>query len=209
MNQDHRIDSVLKVLTRAEAPDGLEQRILRRLEAQPVKLPQGRRWLIAACALGACASVALVVGTRLPGTPPVTPGPVVENVEKLVTAPNEASMAPRKPVSPRSPRHGSLALSEVSYPAPPAPLTEQERLLVRLAQARERQATQEIEIASASSKPKDAEVPLTHEEKLLVAVSHVRQDAVIDALDPVRRAEADARQKREFNAYVRQKDGGS
>jgi hypothetical protein len=98
---------------------------------------------------------------------------------------------------------------EASYPAPPAPLTEQERLLVKLAQVRQRQATQAIEIAAVNQRTKDAEAALTHEEQLLVAVSRVRQDAVIDALDPVRRAAADAREKQEFNAYVRQKDGGS
>jgi hypothetical protein len=106
----------------------------------------------------------------------------------------------------RVPVRDARRREEVSFPAPAAPLTEQERLLVRLVHARE---AEQFEAVAAIREPKEADVALTHEEKLLVAVSRVRQDVVMDALDPVRRAEADAREKREFDAYVQQKDGGS
>lgn len=207
---DERIDQALKTLSSAEAPECLEQRVLRRLETQRVEAPQGRRWLIPACALGACAVVALVVGIRFHRASPVPLVPAAANaLPSQDLARSGALIASRRSIPLRRPHLVMKPTVEASYPAPPAPLTEQERLLVKLAQVRQRQATQAIEIAAVNLRTKDAEAALTHEEQLLVAVSRVRQDAVIDALDPVRRAAADAREKQEFNAYVRQKDGGS
>jgi hypothetical protein len=197
MIEDKRIESTLKALTHAETPEGMEHRILLRLEAHQRKPAPIRRWLIPSAALGACAVVALLVATRHRAMPPAAIAPIV--MAKSVAPLAPPTSAPQTIAHRERPAHKGIIA--VSYPAPLAPLTEQEKLLVRLIQSRER--TEAKQVATR------ADVPLTHEEKLLVAVSRIRQDAVLEALDPVRRAEADTRTKREFNAFVQEKDGGS
>jgi hypothetical protein len=205
MKQDERIDGVLKALTTVEAPEGLEERVLRRLaERRPVV--RAGRWFVPAFVLGAVAVMVLVVEVRH-RVQPVVVVPVVKGVAVMDAVPGgETHVSEARHGAPGVVGVRAVKPREVSFPAPEAPLTEQERLMVKLAQARAQEATRAVVVAEA----RDANaVRLTHEETLLVAVSRVRQDAVIEALDPVRRAEADARAKREFNKFVHEKDGGS
>jgi hypothetical protein len=209
-NTDERIDRALGLLGKAEAPAGMEDRLLRRI-AERTSTRTPARWQPRRLAFAAGVSIAaLAVAVALlhhRGAPAVGL-PIVAQTQP---APQPASVPARphpQPAARRvlSAKPAPASVAELtSFPAPPAPLTDQEKMLVRLAKAQERA----METAPQLAKAKQADVPLTHEEALLVAVSRVRQDAVIEALDPVRRAETDAREKREFNAYVQQKDGGS
>jgi len=207
MTEDERVERVLKALTQVEVPEGMEERVLRRLQGHRVKVATGRRWLVLACAAGACAVVALAVGMRHRVASPAVVAPMVGKVALPNPIEHHAAQASVPGASHTRIAKPSRAVAmEASFPASAAPLTEQEKLLVRLVRARESEQSRAV---AALREPKETDVPLTHEEVLLVAVSRVRQDAVLEALDPVRRAETNEREKREFNAYVQQKDGGS
>jgi hypothetical protein len=206
---DQQVNRAFRALGQVEPPRGMEERLVRRLAKQSVTRTPAR-WqprLALAAAIGTAAlavSVAVLMHRETPrvGMPIASQTQPASPLRYVTPAtrpkPVAHTVVPRKPVP-------SRIAEEPSFPVPPAPLTDQEKMLVRLAQAQQKA----METAPQLARAEQPDVPLTHEETLLVAVSRVRQDAVIEALDPVRRAEADAREKQEFNAYLRKKDGGS
>jgi hypothetical protein len=177
-NAEEAIEKVLAGLRDADAPDGLERRILEGLEERAsVQSRSGWRrlrpiWLVtpvrpvAIMSLACCVAIAGVVAVvlvvpaiRRSGHVPARSKNDVAPVESVRIAPSVAAGSDAGPSSrgrdvqrmgatntPRTRLAGTtgsgnpVALSEmrnVSYPAPPMPLTEQERLLLRLVHKRE------------------------------------------------------------------------
>ena len=153
MNPDHNIDRVLDALRNAAPPAGMEGRILNTLEIEArkptVSVRSSRKvWMTtAACCCAALVVVVLVgafsmqrhrasVVSTLPIPPALPSHPSVANVPKMV----EAAPPPRPhPVTVQrsaQPRRIEVTHSEdalISHPAPPIPLTEQERILLHYA----------------------------------------------------------------------------
>jgi hypothetical protein len=171
-NSEEAIDKVLAGLRDAEAPAGMERRILDGLEERAAAGSRSgwRRllpvWLVAPAS--PVATGALVGGVALAGLFAVAlaipairrlghaPVPSKRNSAAAGTPALAASQVAAKSAQPASPRSGarslgkmkeettaggavldsdSVALEEMhaaSYPAPPMPLTEQERLLLRI-----------------------------------------------------------------------------
>lgn len=207
---EEHVERTLRMLGGAEAPDGMEERVLRRLAAHRPAVRRTGWWTRPFAVAGGVIAVAVVVGVALlyRGAPKIE-APIPSRGQVATASSPQRAVREETPKRVRVvtvARHTERprAATVLDRPAPVAPLTEQEKLLVRMAKVMSAPPRM-----PAAQTAKEADVALTHEEVLLVAVSRVRQDAVIEALDPVRRAAADARAKREFNAYVQQKDGGS
>jgi hypothetical protein len=135
---DEAIDKVFAGLRDVEAAEGMERRIMaavRQRAAAPRTLPL--RWFaVGGFALAAAAVIALLAGPR----PASVPAPVQANVQPQTQSP-PPEPAPARPRR-RTPAVRANAEAPVpatnvlaaSFPAPPMPLTEQERLLVQVAQ---------------------------------------------------------------------------
>lgn len=159
MKLDHNhVDLVLNALRDAMPPAGMERRILNTLEAKAHKPAQASRshinngWIAAAVCCSALAAVAVIGAfimrhhgasaisiTRTPS--PQSSNPLQPSVTRAVDT--TVDMPTRRPLSaaPRrlaaQPRLIQIAQSEatgkISHPAPPIPLTDQERILLSFA----------------------------------------------------------------------------
>lgn len=153
MNPDHNIDRVLDALRNATPPAGMERRILNTLEIEarrPALSMRSRRkvWMTTAACCGAAVVVAVLIGAftlrrhnaPIVSTMPMPPAEPSDTSQSAVApAPKMTEAAPtlhsRSAAVHRSvePRRIEVAPSEetlVSHPAPPIPLTEQERILL-------------------------------------------------------------------------------
>ena len=136
---DLEIDRILAALRSADPSPGMQRRILHTLETHPAT-PPPRRWLIPV--LTGAAAAGLLTFALLPPHPrPASTSTVAtQNVPPTAVITTHASAThPAQTVSLR-PRPTSVPVvteqpaSEPNHPAAPMPLTDQERLLVRLAQ---------------------------------------------------------------------------
>lgn len=159
---DQAIDKVLAGLGKAEAPVGMERRILETMQSRASAGARwGWRWMpgrfpvgAAACAAALAGVVALVLAVpairHRPASPtrsakavpstPAAPLPAMENAE--LQRPASATRSPRR-AKPRklevADPEEALAVREMnapSRPAPPLPLTAQEKALVRFVRTR-------------------------------------------------------------------------
>ncbi|WP_213805302.1 hypothetical protein [Granulicella sp. dw_53] len=154
--QDARIEAALNVLREAQAPEGLEARILaavrtREAERSSSRLVAAPGWLWSGAAVATLAIVALLVAVeahrfhyettqskrRVDAVRPLAP--VVAKEVKVEQSPSRPSIrVEKKPTVLRVAKvrsEDSLAMQEMLAPsslAPPMPLTEQERLLRRV-----------------------------------------------------------------------------
>ncbi len=139
------VQRVLQSLRDAAPPDGMESRILStvRHRASAMPAPSRSRWRTASLSGGVVlAGVACALFFTAYRKPPQAAFPrsqavSIESVNQPVTPPLVVTRQPPKPPS-RKERFGTASppqetLTMVSYPAPPMPLTEQEKLLLRLA----------------------------------------------------------------------------
>jgi len=144
-NADQTIERVLAALRHAEPSATMERRILEAMAAREaeVSLPFWPRWRSMATSLAAALAIAgmvivVVAGQQHRRAPADTRSHSTAPVVRKTTQPEIVlqQVAPRHPV--RSLRHAGKVSAEpqtqvASFPAPPLPLTEQERLLLRLA----------------------------------------------------------------------------
>lgn len=153
MNPDHNIDRVLNALRDATPPANMERRILNLLEAEahgsarPTRSRLQNLWITAAVCCSALA-VAALIGTftmrhhNAPAIARTTPAETSYASRSSIanttaTAPTQHPHSITTPRSTTQPRPIQVAQSEVvdqiSHPAPPIPLAEQERILLRFA----------------------------------------------------------------------------
>jgi hypothetical protein len=149
---DQAIERLMAGLRDAEPSPGMERRILKALEAHEVRSSAPLRRLlplpmlrpaVAAPLLCAGAFAALIIAIRV--NQPLhraadPPSPSTQTLSapmtKQDTIAKKAPIEPHRiaPVSARDPRgRGVPKTRAASYPAPPLPLTEQEKLLLRVA----------------------------------------------------------------------------
>jgi hypothetical protein len=138
---DETIERLMAGLRDAEPSPGMKRRILEAMEA-PHATPSpwlSRRSMAASLACAATLAASLIVVTRIsqPSHPPTNAAEVRQRTQPVAVAHKDPigprRSAPRVPA--RRPRD-LPAVSDVqaaSYPAPPLPLTEQERMLLRVA----------------------------------------------------------------------------
>jgi hypothetical protein len=158
---DQSIEIVLRGLREAAPGPGMEARIavaLRNAEAGGAPRRVGFGWLPLA---GAVAVVVLlgvvrvvhmvrvteeIVGTSVPPVHRLIPPVVTREAPRQVAGAAKPAGAVTSAVAvTRLPVHAAEArVLEASFPAPPLPLTEQERLLMRLAHANDRQQLAEL-----------------------------------------------------------------
>jgi hypothetical protein len=156
MNPDHNaVDRVLDALRNTAPPTGMDRRILNTLEIEarkPVQSIRSKRnaWMTAAACCAALV-VAFLIGAftlQRHNAPAVSIMPMssaqasstsrstVATVPKMVETAPTLHQHPATVQRSTQPRHIEVAQSEdtqVSHPAPPIPLTEQEQLLLRCA----------------------------------------------------------------------------
>ena len=156
-DDDESINRVLAGLGKARIEDGFAQRITHGVERR-VSSASARRpmWIWAlgfATAVAAASVIFVMAGSRQPGTHPgpsqalvtksakaafVTPAPQEEHgVLPKQGKPVHPQALPLSAAGPRSATQLDPA-EEASFPAPPEPLTEQERLLRRIAHTGDR-----------------------------------------------------------------------
>lgn len=155
-SMDVQLVRALASYTPADAPAGLEQRLSARLAAAVVPRPRfalwALRWGWGACALVAISLAAVVIHqhrhirneAKVQSTPALRPkpaeaAPIVQAVAVHLVHPARRAGALR-PAHAAAPDTAYVAsLSEMrapSRPAPPAPLTAEERLLLRVVERR-------------------------------------------------------------------------
>ena len=152
MNPEERIARVLTALRNVEAAPGLERRILQAAEQRAALLPaprpsQRRRWTFAAAAFAAVCLIVIAVHQGRQQSTPVTTSRPTQQASLTAAAPVEATPdrtlpPPRRARQVSPAKTGSIATTRrsrpsdvthaVSFPAPPLPLTDQEKLLLRL-----------------------------------------------------------------------------
>lgn len=156
MNPDHNIDRVLDALRDAAAPAGMESRILNTLEAEARRpalsvRPRRKVWMTTAACCAAALVVTALIGAftlrrhsapavstvRIPSAQPSNPSrSTVETVPEMTEpapTPRPRSAAVQRSAQPRRIEVAQSEETLVSHPAPPIPLTEQERILLRYA----------------------------------------------------------------------------
>jgi len=145
-NSQDAMDRVLTGLRDVSAPEGMEQRLRAAMESRAAAKAgwQWRSWSI-----GLAAAVVLVAAVVVSLRPHKVPTQAVEAVERPLALPTFAAALPTQKRNTEILRvaqndlgrgvHGDIAPPSVQamdtggIPAPPMPLTEQERLLLRLA----------------------------------------------------------------------------
>jgi hypothetical protein len=154
---EETVERLLMGLRDVEPPAGIERRILLALEGMEAReasasaslwrRPISASWLRPVLTIPlACAAILIVAVAnhqhRLPSSVVRSPSPVSEVRQTTVT--QKPTVAPRRMGAQvamrRSHNHAVPAVEETqeaSFPAPPLPLTEQERLLLRLAHRRD------------------------------------------------------------------------
>ena len=152
-NHEQGIDRTLKALSSAHPPEGMHDRILARLAQAEQETATARPrniftmpWLAGGFALAGALALCIALATRTahhPPTPPTTAA--VEPQERPVSpgiplAPIDAARRALPPsVSVASTKRPAPSVQPVaepelaSFPAPEAPLTEQEKLLLHIA----------------------------------------------------------------------------
>jgi len=155
---DQTIERLMEGLRDAEPPAGMQRRILEAMRVREAASsdPLRRRlitpWLLRpsvatslACAAALAASLIVALKVHQPSHPPAdaTSGSMRAAAGQSTRPETMAQKGPIEPrraaarVLPRRPRGGNVSAADdtqaAGYPAPPLPLTEQERLLLRLA----------------------------------------------------------------------------
>lgn len=147
-NADPTIERLLAALRDAEPSAGIEGRILQAMEAREAQAStpfwHGLRpvatSLASALVMIGLLIVAIHQHRRLPSeTTSHRSPPAVQRTTQPQVVAQQASIAPRRPGSHRHPLSAVPETQVASFPAPPLPLTEQERLLLRLAHRRDPQ----------------------------------------------------------------------
>lgn len=134
---DSDIDQTLAGLRNAAPPADLESRILARLQATPIPRPRSPRTALWLLAIPAFAALLLVI--RLAHHHPSALLVLSYTAPHLSTPTLQPAPSPAPPRPPAKTRHtlatarATPAALTVSFPAPEAPLTNQELLLLRLA----------------------------------------------------------------------------
>jgi hypothetical protein len=149
------IERLLAGLRDAEPQPGIEHRILEAMQARetvasvsfwnrlrPQTLPAFAIWLASALAItGAFVAIALHQRWRVPADSSHPPTVAVRQESPAEAITHKASVPARRPASRVRSKHSRTVppgpdLRAAGFPAPPLPLTEQEKLLLRLARRR-------------------------------------------------------------------------
>ena len=136
---EESIERLLKGLRGAEPPVGMQRRILEAMEAhEDVRSRAAWGWRTAVALPVAC--LLLLGGWWIVTVTVRHPAPE-QNNQRVIAATRPAPKPQEVPASQRRVHSGKRPLrgrvETASYPAPPLPLTEQERLLLRLAHRRD------------------------------------------------------------------------
>ena len=151
MNSDKAIERVLAGLRDAEAPIGMERRILGAVQDRAsVKLARAPVWawgVALACTMAGCVAISMIyrtehasVESKMHSIPVDSSSTVASEVAAKSAPPPRSRPSVLSKTNARRAKVvrdvDSVAMREIqtaSFPAPPMPLTEQERLLLRLA----------------------------------------------------------------------------
>jgi hypothetical protein len=140
-DDDKRIERLMAGLRDAEPSPGMKRRILEAMEAHHARPSP---WLSCppvaaslACVAALAASLIVVSRISQPSHPPTNAADVRQRTQPVAVA-HKDPIGPRRTVSrvpARRPRDLSAVndVQSASYPAPPLPLTEQEKMLLRVA----------------------------------------------------------------------------
>jgi len=140
-DREETLDRLLTSLGSVKVDADFEQRILRRVEAHqaPTQAQRSPRlpWtfgLASAIAAALIGAAILLHSGRRSGPPPMTArveSRVPQTASQAIRVPGRTRIVARQKAAQLPPDRGATML--VSFPAPEAPLTEQERLLLRIA----------------------------------------------------------------------------
>ena len=142
---DRTIERLLAALRDAEPSTGIEHRLLQAMEAREAEAfaPLWRRptalatSLVTALAITAVLIIAMALHQhRTAPADTRSHAPAVQRTTQPEAVAQQAPITPRRPAQRRHPVSAVPETQAASFPAPPLPLTEQEKLLLRLAHRR-------------------------------------------------------------------------
>jgi hypothetical protein len=214
-NSDEMIERVLAGLRDADAPDGMERRILDELEERAAaRSRQGWRWMrpmwlvaptrpVAARAVACGVAVAgLLVVLAVPAVRRLGHAPLSKLQSKASTSPTNTSPTERVAVAlnaaavnnvgASAPGHGVRSIETAN--AQKASLV---RALVRGNGSNDSAAANDMQAASFPAPP----MPLTEQERLLLRIAHRGDPVELALLSPRLRAVEDAEEKAEFQRF--------
>jgi hypothetical protein len=135
---DRTIEKLLAGLRDAEPPSGMHHRILDAMVARPATVYGSRRLLHSAIAMSLACGLAIAIWVQHPRHLPASRTNYTTHVEAPRTKPPQtvADRTPRRTTSrsllkPTKASEVSYAKESPGFPAPPLPLTEQEKQLLR------------------------------------------------------------------------------
>jgi hypothetical protein len=133
---DRTIEKLLAALRDAEPSTGIELRILQAMEAREAEVPAPFWPRLRPVATSLAAALAIMV-LLIIALHQHRGAPAVQQTTRKETVAQRAPIAPRRPAQRGSRRVSAVPETQAAgFPAPPLPLTEQERLLQRLAHRR-------------------------------------------------------------------------
>jgi hypothetical protein len=147
---DRTIEKLMAGLRDAEPPPGMHHRILDAMSAGPATAYNARRRLYPAIAMSLACALALTIWVQHHRRIPANPTSYTAHVGALQSKPPQTvADTPRAPrrfktrvlLKPTQTSEVSYAEKRPGFPAPPLPLTEQERLLQRVAHRKDAQDT--------------------------------------------------------------------
>ncbi len=140
---DGTIERLLNGLRDAEPPGGMERRILEALDGMETREMAASTWpwrpaiaFLVACAVILIAAISVHQHRHAPADLSHSTSAEARHTTRPELVTQKAPTAPRRTtarVEAKRPRDVPAAIEAASFPAPPLPLTEQERLLLRLA----------------------------------------------------------------------------
>lgn len=194
---EEAMDKVLAGLREAEAPAGMEQRILDALERRPLAQPAARWWTMTP--VWGLAAACLVCGVVLGAVAVTWMTPKIHDV-------HESRAVPALPKSPSVPAVGAALVdaetleksARVSQDEPNVRVVKgaSPRKAV-VADAEDSEAVEEMRAASRPAPP----MPLTEQEKMLVRIAKRNGEAEAAELNPTARAKKEADELAEFQNF--------
>jgi hypothetical protein len=207
-NSEEMIERVLAGLRDADAPDGMERRILDGLEERATaRSRQGRRWMRPVWLLAPSRPIvagAVACGIAVAGLLVVLAVPAVRRHAPLSKLQSKANTSPteRVPVAPNA-----VAANNVRASAPGHDVRSMEtanaqkaslvRALVWGNGSNDSAAVNDTQTASFPAPP----MPLTEQERLLLRIAHRGDPVELALLSPRLRAVEDAEEKAEFQRF--------
>jgi len=160
------VAEAMRFLANSEPPFGMERRIASQIhQAQALQAgSRTRRWQLALFASATLAATALCVFLVRPAARAPAPQqhgvfqPSIAELQPSAAVSPKPKQRARRIVSAPVQRHANIAEDQRSFPAPPQPLTEQERVLQRVVEQNQPETMKALKLIASNDGPEHVSI---------------------------------------------------